>query len=209
VKVSALTALTGANLANGDQFLVTDVGSPNVSKSITADELAQGSQFSGRYKPLASDRLWIPAGALVVIEGSPSYGILGSPSFTSQKQDCVLLDASSVEVVAATTLVPPGWATFDLYYWWSNAGAGSGDVRWRIASMSFADAATTESGDIDNSYTVTAPAQYVAKRSTGATGVSVTAGNIRRVTVMRLANDAADTLGNDAGLIGLELVRAS
>lgn len=49
VKVSALTALTGANLANGDQFLVTDVGSPNVSKSITADELAQGSQFLSRY----------------------------------------------------------------------------------------------------------------------------------------------------------------
>jgi hypothetical protein len=48
-KVSQLTALTGANLANGDQFLVTDVGSPNVSKSITADELAQGSQFSSRY----------------------------------------------------------------------------------------------------------------------------------------------------------------
>jgi len=54
VKVSALTALTGANLANGDQFLVTDVGTPNVSKSITADELAQGSQFSSRYSSRAS-----------------------------------------------------------------------------------------------------------------------------------------------------------
>jgi hypothetical protein len=53
VKVSALTALTGADLANGDQFLVTDVGSPNVSKSITADELAQGSQFTSRYRASA------------------------------------------------------------------------------------------------------------------------------------------------------------
>jgi multidrug efflux pump subunit AcrA (membrane-fusion protein) len=46
---NSTTALTGANLANGDKLAVVDVGSPDVAKYITADQLAQGSQFSTRY----------------------------------------------------------------------------------------------------------------------------------------------------------------
>ena len=52
VKVSALTALTGANVANGDELYIVDTGSPNVSKKITADELAQMPQLSSRYAPV-------------------------------------------------------------------------------------------------------------------------------------------------------------
>jgi hypothetical protein len=83
VKVSALTALTGADLANGDQFLVTDVGSPNVSKSITMDELAQGSQFSSRYAsstsfPSGGWDAWTPTvtsqtGTITTVTGSGRY----------------------------------------------------------------------------------------------------------------------------------------
>ena len=75
--------------------------------------------------------------------------------------------------------------------------------------MQFADTDTTDAGDVDSSYTVTAPAQYVAKRSAGPTSVSNTVGEVRRVSVIRSANEAADTLANDAGLIGVELVRVS
>jgi hypothetical protein len=58
---NSTTALTGANLANGDKLAVVDVGSPDVAKYITADELAQGSQFSSRYRPIAPTwTAWTP-----------------------------------------------------------------------------------------------------------------------------------------------------
>jgi hypothetical protein len=63
---NSTTALTGANLANGDKLAVVDVGSPDVPKYITADELAQGSQFSSRYAavtdfPDAAWTSWTPS----------------------------------------------------------------------------------------------------------------------------------------------------
>jgi hypothetical protein len=63
---NSTTALTGANLANGDKLAVVDVGSPDVAKYITADELAQGSQFSSRYAavtdfPDAAWTAWTPS----------------------------------------------------------------------------------------------------------------------------------------------------
>lgn len=58
-KISQYPAQTGASVANGDLFPIVDVGSPNVSEYITADELAQIPQLSSRYASSTS----FPAGA--------------------------------------------------------------------------------------------------------------------------------------------------
>lgn len=77
VKVSALTALTGANVANGDELYIVDTGSPNVSKKITADELAQMPQLSSRYAPLPG--AWTSY-TPTVTPGSGSITTLGAVS---------------------------------------------------------------------------------------------------------------------------------
>jgi hypothetical protein len=52
-KISALTALTGANVATGDQLPIVDA-SAATTKSITADELARASVFTSRYLALVA-----------------------------------------------------------------------------------------------------------------------------------------------------------
>lgn len=210
-KISQFPAQTGASVANGDLFPIVDVGSPNVSEYITADELAQAPQFSSRYKPLASDTIWIPAAQFTGVQNSPVMGTLGSASTATARTGVMLFDASLIESVSSTLMCPPGWSTADVYLWWSNAGAGSGDVFWILAHRTFLDTNTT-----DNAATtlpgaaVTAPAQYVAKRTKlNSTPIATTSATMLRIIIQRKADEVGDTLGNDAGMFGVELVRAS
>jgi hypothetical protein len=204
VKVSALTALTGADLANGDQFLVTDVGSPNVSKSITADELAQGSQFSGRYKPLASDTIWIPAGAFGPGSGSPSL------TLTASRWAAWLFDPSSVESISAHFVVPPQWITAHADLYWTNHAAGSGDVRLGMDYNGAAvDTTDLTTGILGVEMTIAAPSVSVLKVSRLVTSWVVESPKLQLMHIYRVATDAADTLANDAAIIGMRLTRAS
>jgi hypothetical protein len=208
VKVSALTALTGANLANGDQFLVTDVGSPNVSKSITADELAQGSQFSSRYKPLASDRLWISAAQMIAVQGSPSLSNFGGyyvPSWA--------LDASTDERVAFSMFMPVGWNTMTAKVWMANAAASNAgnvvlDLTWYGLGIGDSwDAGSTNTGN----QTVAIGANFnVVQWNAGAISLtSYTTTDMFRFSLVRNADDAGDTMGNDLGIYGVLFERAS
>jgi hypothetical protein len=76
------TALTGAGLANGDRIPVLD---GSVPKYIEADELAQGSQFSGRYAsttafPNVAFSSWTPtvtsAGGSITTVGTTDFKYL-------------------------------------------------------------------------------------------------------------------------------------
>jgi hypothetical protein len=205
VKVSALTALTGADLANGDQFLVTDVGSPNVSKSITADELAQGSQFSSRYAPKAGDSVFVPVGALTSLLGSPTEAATGLFSFGAGW----LLDSASSEGVGLSIVFPDFWQTFDIDLLWINAGAGSGNVAIQLFWGN-----PTSGSDWPNFtggtavLTKTALAQNKVDVWTAASNVSAT-GDLFTFLMTRVGADAGDTLGNDIALAGINFRRAS
>jgi hypothetical protein len=205
------TALTGANLANTDRLAVLDVGTPDVPKYIEADQLAQGSQFSSRYKSLTSERLWLPATSFVAIEGSPTLSTLNT-SAAASKTAAFLMDSATTEGITGSFITPASWSTIDLYVWWSNAGAGSGDVAWAMADDTFGDADSTDAhtGYQPSPAAIAAPAQFVIKRSkfnTSARGV--TSNEMHRVQILRYGADAADTLGNDIGVLALEIVRAS
>jgi hypothetical protein len=201
---NSTTALTGANLANGDKLAVVDVGSPDVPKYITADELAQGSQFSSRYAPKATtfDRLWIPAAAMDVIDTAPtlSAGYL----------DVVwLLDASSDEGVGSNFVLPTEWATFHIDLYWS-AAATTGDVYW-VTYVSAKTVGESTTGAYDT-YLVAATVAANADRLSATrmkTGQIATAGAFFQIGVVRQGSSGADTMSGDARLHGVLLTRAS
>jgi hypothetical protein len=203
------TALTGANLANTDRLAVLDVGTPDVPKYITADELAQGSQFSGRYKPLANDRLWVPAQTFAIISGC-AFGILNTGASAFERTEVLLFDASTAEIASCLVATPPSWSTFNLYVWWTNAGAGSGDVVWAPSVLNFGDTESTASVSWSGTTTTgTAPLINITEVTQMTGTFSASSSKVCRINLRRTAADVADTLTNDAGLIGIELVRAS
>jgi hypothetical protein len=131
VKVSALTALTGANLANGDQFLVTDVGSPNVSKSITADELAQGSQFTSRYVSQANE---IRVGLASYFVWNNSTGAVSAPSLALGGGGVLpgfvktTPTGQTISMWINDVLIPSTWSTCNIHLIYTFDATDAGDV---------------------------------------------------------------------------------
>lgn len=158
--------------------------------------------LTGTYVPKADDdKVTLGAADMRAVGGSPSEGTVGG--HTSW-----LLDASAVEDVSGAVLFPGHWATYDVYVWWYNAGAGSGDVRLFAMKSAYSDGGPPVTGFFGG-VTATAGTQNLYKRTQLSTGVSVATSGLSNFGVRRLANDAADTLANDIGVLAIELVKAS
>lgn len=146
---------------------------------------------------------WLRVSDFEIASGTPAVT-------TSNNNPCWAFDAASEERVNTTFFQPQAWATFDVDLWWTNLGAGAGDVRWQLQSATLVDTGTTASPGIVATSNVTAPAQNVAKVTSLATGLTMPTGNqLMILRVLRIAADAGDTLANDAGMFGLRLKRAS
>ena len=199
---NSTTALTGANLANGDKLAVVDVGSPDVAKYITADELAQGSQFSSRYVGKSGDRLWISArdmnpGANVT---ATTVGYWATP--------CLSYADTSYPGAGATVVLPAHWTTFDVKLYWTVA-SGSGNVQWQVFRQFAADGTDIAAAStVGTAQTVTAPAASIVKITSHQTGITAT-NPFLTVFAQRNSDVAADTLTAAAILIGILLERAS
>lgn len=153
----------------------------------------------------AATRLWLPASRFTVASGSPAMGVIA-------KVPVMLFDAAVNEIASVSTDVPAGWATYNVNLWWVNAGAGSGAVRWRLDVANLADGVTlTDPTTAGTQPTPTALAQNVvettAMRTTAQT--APTDAQALVLELVRLGGDAADTLPNDAGVLGLMLVKVS
>lgn len=207
VKVSALTALTGANVANGDELYIVDTGSPNVSKKITADELAQMPQLSSRYAPLASDRVWISAPEMIAVDGSPTLTNLGGYYFPSWR-----LDPDAVERIAFSCFIPKGWTTYSASVWMVNANASvSGDAALAAFWVSLGVGEDYQiSGHVGS-----AAVSFAANRNTVAWDLGTLAASLVnndemfRFVITRDATNGADTLAADIGVYGVLLTRVS
>lgn len=165
-----------------------------------------GGAPSGGYVQVANERMFLGPDRFLVQAGSPSIsGAAGTGA-----QPGVLMDAASQEVVTAGFFVPIGWTTCDIDLWWLNNGAGSGDVRWRIQMVSHANGSDTVTSVADQSRTETAAAQNVqTQRASFIAAAAVSSSLIYRISVLRVAADVADTLGNDAAFLGLMIRRIS
>ena len=198
-KISELTADTAPT---GDDLvpLVNDPsGTPGTRKATLAN-LAASAPFSGLYAPLSP--ITVPANALAATSGSPSLVSLGVSYWA--------MDPSSIEGVHGVVSLPPTWNTYNAIALWDNAGAGTGDVSWRLDTCGFGAAASSWASFTNGVAVVgTAGAQNVEVHTTLVSGAAVPAGGELSFRVFRLATAGGDTLANDAGLAAVRFVRAS
>jgi hypothetical protein len=143
--------------------------------------------------------LWVPAGPLWLT-------LLGAPDFALRNSlyGAIAYDKDSTESAAASFTVPHDYASgLTLQLVWTNLGAGSGNVVWRVGLNNQGDGGT-HTGLTTADSVVAAPAQHIWKyTASGATFPNAAvAGQHVLLSCGRLATDAADTLANDAGFVG-------
>lgn len=175
---------------------------------IDANDFANDPAFTGQYAPLAdTGSIFLPAAQWVSTAGSPTL------QGNNAQGPNWLLDADATESIGVVAPpFPSSWNTFRADIFWSNAGAGSGDVRllWNDggADIGFADGDTIAYA-FEQVSVITAPALNVLKVSTLLTSSTVAATehplNIFRID--RQGANAADTLTNDMRFYGANLVR--
>lgn len=143
---------------------------------------------------------------LLVHAGEVALGT-GPARVTTNGVTRVLLDGALTvaESVFFSVAVPTSWASLAIGLYWSNEGAGAGNVRWQISTKVLVNAdLITEAATVTPS-TISAPAQNAVKRSDGVQNVTAVADAIYAIQVERLPGDAADTLTNDVGLIAVRI----
>lgn len=152
-----------------------------------------------------TDPIWIPASRFFVTTGGPVIGAVAA-GYTP----AMLFDAAAIEACSAVVDVPSYWRTFNLELIWTNAGAGAGSVRWTAGYSKSTDGdAMTVALANQGAATVVAPAQNVQKVTTMLAAIPVDGKRNFAIVILRTGSDAADTLGNDAGVLGLRLTRTS
>jgi hypothetical protein len=120
-----------------------------------------------------------------------------------------LLDAASTETVGANYHFPHDWKTAYVKIHFVNAGVGAGNVRWEVAIGKKTVGETLNAANAQAlSLTSTAQAQDLLSADVLATQMVVTAGYDMSIRLSRLGGDAADTLANDVGVIGIEFIKA-
>jgi hypothetical protein len=188
--LSAETAPVAADLVE----IVDDVAGTPTNKKVTVANLAK-----------ATAARWVSAGEFGAIAGTPAFGQVAS------RWAVMLFDASSTESAAASIAVPAAWTSINVDLYWTNAGAGSGNVVWRLladrAGNTETLAASAGGGDSTN-LTIAAPAQEVLKVSSLLSGQATDPTKVLNLRIIRTGGDAADTLANDAALLGVLITPA-
>lgn len=149
--------------------------------------------------------IWVPASVFGLTVGAPTLGTQAARWRVWQ------FDSAAVETVSAPVEIPSFWLTMDVDFYWSNMGAGAGDVRWAVSLDRAGDgeAMGVSNGGGSAAVTITAPAQDVVKKSRLLTAHPVDATKLLNVRPSRTGTDAADTLANDASLIGVRFRRVT
>lgn len=159
----------------------------------------------------APTNLFVPATLFGNIGSTPTLSFVVTPANALFRVPVWRFTDTEDDIIGATIAVPSGWSTANVYLWWTNYGAGSGDVSWGGAHLLFGDGDTTNAGTVSApSANYTAPAQYVTKRSKlNVSPITVSGDPLLHYGLVRNGSLAGDTLANDAAVIGLELVRVS
>jgi len=168
--------------------LVLDVNAPGLP--------AHGAAFH-------SDRsrsLWLPAGpAWLALAGTPDYALRNS------MYGAFAFDKDTTEAIVGSFTTPHDFASaLSIQLFWTNLGAGSGNVCWRVGLNNQGDGGTASSLTTFDPGPIAAPAQNVWKFTASSASLPNTYAPGQHVVIScgRLASDAADTLANDAGFLG-------
>lgn len=150
--------------------------------------------------------------ASVVVAPGELTLAFGTPAETalSTETPAWLFDAASQESVSGTLALPSGWATFHVELLWATPGTTAGDVVWRLDMRTTAGVTGLVTGGFTSTL-VTSPqgGQLQLVVAAVASNVAVpSAGRHVLFRVNRMAADAADTLANDAALVGVRFRKA-
>lgn len=149
--------------------------------------------------------LYIDAGALQV--GTRAAGAALTSQGSNTRFNAWQLDAAAAEEsVLGGFQIPQDYASgFTVKLHMANSGAGSGNVVMLTVVKNAVDGTdlNSTSGESVVQNTFTAGSQNVEKVYTTTVSLSPAAGDYIRLIVGRNGSDAADTLGNDIGLIGV------
>ena len=194
------------SLLTTDGDLITRTS--GVPARVTRASLAADAAFTAAFRSDAFP-VFIGANAIWLGEGSPSQGNQGATS--GSRKAAWSLDATAYEAIMATIQVPANWATVDVHVVWTNPASSTGNVRFRLYTQEFSDTDSTNAGTSNGDVDAAAPAQFVTQVTTLAVGVAVNGGpgEYLSLWLQRRGGDAADTLANDAAVLGFEVRKAS
>lgn len=152
-------------------------------------------------------RIWIPAEDFTLQAGTPVLAIQGA----NIRYAAWALDATAIEGLAATNIVSLSYdiGVLTARIHWTNLGAGAGNVVWRMRALGLGSVVTdlnTTAGEATSTDTFTAGTQNTLVISLFTLVFTPSLIEyLLRLTVERVGSDGGDTLGNDAGLLGVEL----
>lgn len=152
-----------------------------------------------------SDVIVIGPSSMTAVVGSPATAAIGA----TPRVAGWLLDAATTEIVAGQIWIPPAWGSLTADFYWTNAGAGSGNVAWRFDLSGLPDGSTLPDPASGTLVVSAAPAQNTLKRSFLAPTPLAAPDGLAAFECIRVATDAADTLANDAALVAVVLTRVS
>jgi hypothetical protein len=139
------------------------------------------------------------------VQGTPAYATVGG----NGRYAAWALDAASSEYVVLSVVIPEDFSSgnFTVKLYWTNLGAGAGNVVWNVIMKTLVDTTDLDSttSETNANSTIAAPAQNILKVSTHGIAVAGAAGGLFRLLVGRVGADGADTLANDAGLVAVEV----
>ena len=159
---------------------------------------------AGKWEEFTSkeSRIFIPATRFRAVSGSPAETLIAS------RHTGYAFDAASTETISVSPVVPANWGAFTSVIYWTNLSTGSGDVYWQLVLDALANNENLAVAGDSQYITPTAPSENYLKLSAFSTEFSdLTPRDLIRIEVSRIGGDAADTLGNDAGFLGLELIK--
>lgn len=133
----------------------------------------------------------------------------GTPAVINTDVPGWLFDAAADEAIHTSIMLPSLWGIVNVDYLWSNEGAGAGNVRWVADLKTLSATNLTTEAVVTTGATSTAGAQNaVVIASDVISQLSVGPNDLYVLRVRRDADDAADTLANDARLLGVRIRRA-
>jgi hypothetical protein len=159
-----------------------------------------------------STNLWIPASAWIP-KTTAGCGVDSRETTTNdQNFDELLFDTGSDELADALVVMPSNYnnGTITARFYWT-AASGSGGVAWGIQGRAFAndDALDTAAGtaQLVTDTLIAANDMHITSATSAVTiGGTPAANTPIQFTIYRDVSDAADTLGVDARLLGVEIL---
>lgn len=175
--------------------------------STASDPHGDRAAAAAAYEPKVTE-LFLPAGRFDLREGTPALGAVNVWTVW-------LFDAAGSEGVVVTFgrgEIPPNWLTYSVEILWANTAATAGNVVWQIGSAAPRGEGDTVTVDVNTTTAAVAAgttAVVIRTPVSGTHNVPTATDPLGFLRVIRLGADAGDTLGNDAGLLGLRLLRAT